>query len=299
MILKRPENECKLICMKRRELKAFAYIAPALVMALLFSYLPLIRSFISSFLTISQSGQIRGFAGFGNYIRLFSDDAFIRSIGHTIIFTLLFVPLNTVLTTAAAALTRRKRKMSPVAEFIFLSPMAVSLSAYAIVFSEMFRGRISIINRMFSTDIAWLESPGTAMLVLVILGVFLDFGIDYILLLSAFRSIDKDVIDAARLDGAGPMQSLFLIELPMIKPMLSATVFMAIKDALLISAPVMVLTEGGPFRSTETVMYYYYLEAFRSGNRAVESTIATLSVSISIAAMAAISLRRRHARKDF
>ena len=177
--------------------------------------------------------------------------------------------------------------------------MAVSLSAYAIVFSEMFRGRISIINRIFSTDIAWLESPGTAMLVLVILGVFLDFGIDYILLLSAFRSIDKDMIDAARLDGAGPMQSLFLIELPMIKPMLSATVFMAIKDAFLISAPVMVLTEGGPFRSTETVMYYYYLEAFRSGNRAVESTIATLSVSISIAAMAAISLRRRHARKDF
>ena len=54
--------------MKRRELKAFAYIAPALVMALLFSYLPLIRSFISSFLTISQSGQIRGFAGFGNYM---------------------------------------------------------------------------------------------------------------------------------------------------------------------------------------------------------------------------------------
>ena len=73
---------------------------------------------------------------------------------------------------------------------------------------------------------------------------------------------------------------------------------MAVKDALLISAPVMILTEGGPFRSTETVMYFYYLEAFKSGNRAVESTIATLSAAVSMLSMALIAIRRKHALKD-
>ena len=67
---------------------------------------------------------------------------------------------------------------------------------------------------------------------------------------------------------------------------------------LLTAAPVMILTEGGPFRSTETVMYFYYLEAFKSGNRAVESTIATLSAAVSMLSMALIAIRRKHALKD-
>ena len=75
--------------------------------------------------------------------------------------------------------------------------------------------------------------------------------------------------------------------------MLSAVIFMALKDAVMISAPVMVLTEGGPFRSTETIMYYYYLEAFRSGNRAAGTTIAVLMVLFSILIMSILSRRRR------
>ena len=284
--------------MSKRNLKAYAYLAPALLLAILFSYTPLVESIVSSFLRISQNGAVRGFAGLGNYAGLFRSEAFLRSVGHTIIFALLFLPLNTVLTIAAAAATRRQGKWTAIAEFIFISPMAVSLAAYAMIFKEMFRGRVSIISRILSTDIAWLESPGTAMLVLAMLGVFLDFGIDYILILSGFRSIERDVLDAAELDGAGSLRMLFSIELPMIRTIISATVFMAVKDALLISAPVMILTEGGPFRSTETVMYFYYLEAFKSGNRAVESTIATLSAAVSMLSMALIAIRRKHALKD-
>ena len=86
---------------------------------------------------------------------------------------------------------------------------------------------------------------------------------------------------------------LFQIETPAIKTMLAITIFMALKDAILISAPVMVLTEGGPFRSTETIMYFYYLEAFKSGNRAYESTISSMMVLSSALLMGAIALIRR------
>ena len=80
--------------------------------------------------------------------------------------------------------------------------------------------------------------------------------------------------------------------------MLSVTVFLAAKDALLISAPVMILTQGGPFRSTETIMYYYYLEAFRSGNRGAESTITTLITIIAVIIMAMIASRRKNDWKN-
>ena len=132
------------------------------------------------------------------------------------------------------------------------------------------------------------------MAVLVMLSVFLDFGLDYILLLSSFRSIDKSVIEAAEIDGCSSIRTLFMIELPQIRPMLLITVFMALKDALLISAPVMLLTEGGPFRSTETVMYYYYLEAFRSSNLQKGRTISTLMAGVSMILVALASRRRYH-----
>ncbi|MBQ5365680.1 MAG: sugar ABC transporter permease [Spirochaetales bacterium] len=139
----------------------------------------------------------------------------------------------------------------------------------------------------------WLTAPAGAMITMAILGVFLDFGLDYILLMCAFRSLDKDVIDAARVDGAGGRRLFFDIELPMVRPTVMVTVFLALKDAVLISAPVIILTEGGPFRSTETIMFYYYVEAFKSGNRAVQNSLSSLVLASAAAAMAIYHLSRR------
>ena len=280
--------------MTGKKAEPYILLLPAVTLALIFSILPFSRSIVLSFLRVTQNGRIIGFAALDNYRNLFSDKAFVQSISHTLLFVALFLPLNTALTLAAAAITRRKTRRSGLAEFIFFSPLAVSLSAYSMIFSEMFRGRISIINRILSMDMLWLESPGSAMAVLVMLSVFLDFGLDYILLLSSFRSIDKSVIEAAEIDGCSGIRTLFMIELPQIRPMLLITVFMALKDALLISAPVMLLTEGGPFRSTETVMYYYYLEAFRSSNLQKGRAISTLMVEVSMILVALASRRRYH-----
>ncbi len=280
--------------MKSNNLKAYLLLMPSLILAGVFSFFPLAKSIIGSFCTISQQGEIIGFAGLDNYISLFSDKAFVSSIGHTLLFLVIFLPLNTLLILLAAVLTRRKEKHTAIAECIFLTPMAISISSMALIFREIFRGRISIINRLFSMDIPWLESPDYAIAVLAFLGVFLDFGIDYILLLSSFRKIDKSIIEAAAIDGAGDLRTLFMIELPEARPMLAVIVFLAIKDAVMISAPVMILTAGGPFRSTETIMYYYYLEAFRSGNHGAETSIATLMAAFSGLMVLALAKWRKH-----
>ena len=285
--------------MKKQNTKAYLLLLPSMILAVLFSFLPLIQSVIGSFLNVSQQGKVLGFAGLDNYISLFSDKAFINSIGHTFLFLIIFLPLNTVLILLAAILTRRKRKHIAIAEYIFLIPMAVSLSSISLIFREIFRGRVSIANRiLLSTDLPWLESPGCAIFVLALLGVFLDFGIDYILLLSSFRKIDRSLIEAASIDGAGSLRTLLCIELPEVRPMLSVIIFLAIKDAIMISAPVMILTAGGPFRSTETIMYYYYLEAFRSGNRGTGSSIATLMAILAGLIMTAMAARGRHDREN-
>jgi len=273
--------------------KPYLFIAPAVLLASVFCWIPAAKGFIESFITVNQAGSIVGFAGFSNYRILFSDKAFLNSLKVTAVFVLLFVPLNTFLTLFAASLTRRKSRLSFVPEYLFFSPVAVSLSAYSLLFREIFRGKASVINRILGISAPWLTDPAGAMITLAVLGVFLDFGIDYILLMCAFRSLDKDVLDAARVDGAGGRRLFFDIELPMVRETVLVTVFLALKDALLISAPIIILTEGGPFRSTETIMFYYYVEAFRSGNRAVQNALSSLVLTIAATAMTVFHLSRR------
>ena len=263
------------------------------MIAALFFYMPFFKSLALSFFNVSASGAISSFAWLDNYRSLFTSQDFLKSITTTALFTILFVPLNIVLIASAASLTRRKTRLSFIPETIFFIPMAFSLSAVALTFKEIFRGSVSIAGRIFHTDIPWLSSPSGAMFALVLLGVFLDFGLDYILLLSSFRSIDRSIIESAEIDGCTSTQSLFHIELPIVRPMLMILIFLSIKDAILISAPVMILTEGGPFGATETVMYYYYTEAFRSSNRAIETTLSTIMVLFSALVIAAASRWRR------
>ncbi|MCR5760680.1 MAG: sugar ABC transporter permease [Sphaerochaetaceae bacterium] len=260
--------------------KAYLYLLPAITVAALFYWYPSLKSIVESFLTVNQSGKILGFAGLDNYRRLFSDPAFINSLKVSLTFIALFVPANTFITLLAASLTRRPSRLSFIPEYIFFAPVAVSLSAYSLLMRDIFRGQASVLNNLLGTTFSGITSAAGAMAVLVVLGIFLDFGLDYILLICAFRSIDSSVVEAARMDGAGGWRLYWLVEVPMIKDTVLVTVFLALKDAILISAPIIILTEGGPFRSTETVMFYYYTEAFRSGNRGVQNALAALVLTL-------------------
>ncbi len=277
----------------KKSLKAYLYLLPALFIAIMFSFIPFFSAFVSSFMKINQSGKVLGFAGVENYKILFSDPSFPNSISRTLLFTVIFLPLNTFLTLLAATLVRNKKRFSSVFEFIFFMPLSFSLSGASLIFKQMFRGKVSIINRIFHSDIAWLSTKSSALFTLVFLGVFLDFALDFILLFSAFRSIDKSYLEAASLDGANSFQIYTFIELPVIRPILMTVIFIALKDALLIVAPVIILTEGGPFRSTETILFYYYIEAFKSGNKAVGNTLSTLLV-IGASLLTGLFIFRRH-----
>ena len=264
--------------MRKETAKAYLFLFPALLLSLVFYIIPSLSALGESFLTISYQGKVKGFAFLNNYKILFSDSSFVNALKNTLIFVSLFVPLNTFFTLLAASLTRRKTKLSFIPEFVFFMPLAVSLAAYSVTFKEIFRGTNSVINSLLGTSFSGITTPQGAMLTLVLLGISLDFALDYILLLCSFRSIDKSIIEAARIDGAGGERLFFSIELPQVKHTVLVTIFLALKDALLISSPVIILTQGGPYRSTETVMFYYYTEAFRSGNRAVQNTLSSLII---------------------
>ncbi len=256
--------------------KPYLLIAPALALAVLFSYRPFVLTVLNSLYTVSLSGKRITFIGFDNYIRLFANPSFQASLYNTLRFTLFFVPINITICLSAALLSNRPGRLATLNQIFFFLPMAVSLSSSMMILKMMFNPSIGIINQLLHLDVQWFNNRHAAMALLVFAGVGLDIGLNFLLLSAALRNVPTDLLEVARIEGANSVQTFRYLQGPLISSTLLFVVVTNIKDAMLISSPVMILTEGGPFRSTQTLVYQMYLEGFKSGNYAIGSTIATV-----------------------
>ncbi|NBK25636.1 MAG: sugar ABC transporter permease, partial [Spirochaetia bacterium] len=251
--------------------KPYALVLPALLLAVVFAYRPFVITILNSFHTVNLGGVRMQFVGVENYQRLFGSESFQASLSNTLRFTLFFVPTNITICLAAALLSNREGKLATLNQIFFFLPMAVGLSSAMMIIKMMFNPSIGIINHLIGSDIQWFNDPKAAMALLVIAGVYLDIGFNFLLLSAALRNVPKELVEVANLEGAGKMSIFRYLQLPLIAPTLVFVLMTNIKDAMLISSPVLILTEGGPFRSTQTLVYQMYLEGFKSGNYAMGS----------------------------
>ena len=258
------------------KVKPYVLVLPALLLAVVFAYRPFVITILNSFHTVNLGGVRMQFVGVENYQRLFASESFQASLSNTLRFTLFFVPTNITICLSAALLSKREGKLATLNQIFFFLPMAVGLSSAMMIIKMMFNPSIGIINHLIGADIQWFNDPKAAMALLVIAGVYLDIGFNFLLLSAALRNVPKELVEVANLEGAGKMSIFRYLQLPLIAPTLVFVLMTNIKDAMLISSPVLILTEGGPFRSTQTLVYQMYLEGFKSGNYAMGSAIATV-----------------------
>ena len=190
------------------------------------------------------------------------DSLFIQSIKNTFIYALIQVPVTIVLAFLMAMAANKKRKSSWFYELTFAFPMAVSMSVAALIFKLMLNPQIGIVNHIFGLDVQWFNGEKTALLSVIILGVWLGLGMDFLYLLSAVRSVPDDLIEAARIDGCPNWKLMFKIYLPIMSPTVFYLICTNLATAMMMSGPVMVLTKGGPNNSTSTIIYYMYRKAF-------------------------------------
>lgn len=274
--------------MKKRNaslIKPYALILPALALAVVFAYRPFILTLLNSLHTVSLQGQRLTFVGLENYQRLFASQSFQASLSNTLRFTLYFVPTNLIVCLGAALLSNRNGKLASLNQVFFFLPMAVGLSSSMMILKMMFNPSIGIINQLFGTDIQWFNDKHAAMALLVMAGVYLDIGLNFLLLHAALRNVPSELHEVAKIEGANSFQVFRYLQAPLIAPTFVFVLMTNIKDAMLISSPVLILTEGGPFRSTQTLVYQMYLEGFKSGNYAMGSAIATVVFLLTLSAL--------------
>lgn len=254
---------------KRRPFKIiepYLYLFPALGLMVAFTYYPFAKTVATSGYLTNATGLPVEFVGLENYANIFKDPTFIRSIVNTLVYTFCQVPITILLALALALAAGTKRKASGFYELCFSFPMAVSMSVAALIFKLLLNPQIGAFNYIFKLDCLWFNGESTAMPAIVMLGVWLGLGMDFLFLLAAVRGVSEDLLEAAKIDGANFWRLLKDVYLPMISPTLFYLICTNLAASMMMAGQIIVLTKGGPNNGTTTIIYYMYKKAFEIYN---------------------------------
>ncbi len=258
---------------RKTGIKIFLMILPMLLFSIIFVYYPFIKTIVHSFSIVNAKGVIKGFAGLDNYRYVFGRSDFRDALKHTLILTFINVPVTLLITIGLALLAEKKRKLSPFYETLFALPMSVSMSAACMIFKSMFSPGVGFINYFFGIKCGWFESQETALLSCLLITIWMGIGFDFMILLSALRSIPKQIIETTRVDGIGTLRRIFLVQLPLISPTIFYVFCTNLVLAMMTSAPMIIILGSTPeAASASTLMSMMY----RSGISASDYSLAAV-----------------------
>ncbi|MBQ7521078.1 MAG: sugar ABC transporter permease, partial [Clostridia bacterium] len=143
---------------------------------------------------------------------------------------------------------------------------------------------VGYLNYALGLNIGWYEDRHTVMAGILLLTVWMGIGFNYLLFLSAFRSIPEDILGSAQLDGAGPLRTLVQIQLPLVSPTILYVLCTNMIQAMMTSGPILILTQGGPSRSTMTMIYFMYTSGYRSSNYSLAACISVITFGMTLLA---------------
>lgn len=269
------------------------FIAPAVLLFLIFTLYPIFHSLVLSFQTRDRGEYL--FVGLANYTRLFQDELFYTSLKNT--FTILIVQVPIQLTLAlflAVALHSALVKMKSLFRIAFFMPAITALVAYAIVFRILLNEDYGLVNQLLATvglgSIPWLNDPFWAKVSLMMAITWRWTGYNMVIYLAGLQGIPKELYEAAQLDGAGKWRQFLSITVPQLKPIILFTVVLSTIGTLQLFDEAYVLTEGGPNNATMTLSYYLFLNGFRYFDFGYASAIAYVLV-ILIGVLSYIQMR--------
>lgn len=255
----------------KSKIEPYLFILPVFILLLLMFGYPLINSFIMAFQSykLSAPNDIK-FNGVGNFIKLFSDSDILLVIQNSFIYVIASVAGQFVLgMTLALALKKNFRGRGIYQSIVFL-PWAFSAFVIGLMFRWSFNGEYGVVNDLllkfgFIGDrIAWLGTPGLSLLVVILAMIWMGVPFFAIMDLAALQSIPSDVYEAAEIDGCGPIRKFFSITFPYIKPTVIMTLLLRTIWIFNSFDLIVVITNGGPANTSQTLPSFMYTRAFAS-----------------------------------
>ncbi len=251
----------------KRRLTIIGFLIPALTILGLFVFWPMLSALRLSFTDASGFGR-EEYVGFDNYLRVFTDPQILGAMGNTVLYTVLFTPIAVVVALSLAmALNSPSLPLRGVFRTWLFLPFIVSLAVAAFAWQYLLDPQVGLINywlQTFGIRIGnVLQDPVLAMPTVVLVAVWKNFAFYMIVFLAGLQEIPGSLYEAASIDGAGPWSRFKNVTLPLLNNTTGFVLIIATIAALQAFDQIYVLTGGGPYRSTQTVVMQIYQSGFK------------------------------------
>ena len=268
-----------------RNKKAIAFfVLPGLVWFVLIAIIPIFQSFGYSFLKWDGISRPE-FVGLKNYIRIFSDGVFYKAVLNSLLLAFASVFLQLPFSMALALVLAKGVKGENAYRTIFFIPVIISSMIIAQMWMKVYHPEYGLLNTFLMNaglegwQKQWLADGRWALIAVFVPMIWQYIGYHMLLFYSAAKGISPDIKEAAKVDGASEFQIAVKIIIPMIVPMIKASVIFAIIGSLKSFDLIYILTRGGPLHATEVPTMLMYTEIFTSNRYGYASAMALLIIA--------------------
>ncbi|MBW4601928.1 MAG: sugar ABC transporter permease [Calothrix sp. FI2-JRJ7] len=249
-------------------LTPYLFLLPALVILGLTVFIPALQAFYLTFTQIQDiSGSQTQWVGLANFIRLSNDSVFWKTLGNTILYLIVVVPILVTAPLALAILVNQKIRGITWFRAAYYAPVVISMVVAGIAWNWLYEER-GLINQFLQSlgiikeGIPWLTSPRFALFSVMAVTVWKGLGYYMVIYLAGLQSIPADVYEAASIDGSDGVRKHWDITLPLMRPYLALVGVISAISATKVFEEVYIMTQGGPRNSSKTIVYYLYEQAF-------------------------------------
>lgn len=279
---------------------AWAFVSPSMLIILGLSVVPVLWSLLLSF----QSNDLVSpstWVGLANYQALAADPAFAAAVQHTLLYAVLYVPLSVVGGLAIALMLDRRIRFIGLYRTLVFVPFVVSAAAQGVLFSFVldpeFGVANSVLHKLGLPAQGFFSDPTQALYLLVGISLWSGTGFCVIVYLAGLQGVSAELVEAARIDGAGRGGVLRHVVLPSLTPVTIFLVLFQTITALQVFDLVFVTTKGGPLGSTTVIVYFIWEKAFKTFTAGYSAAAAyALAVALLVIGVALQVYRRRVAR---
>ncbi|MEK9702766.1 MAG: sugar ABC transporter permease [Deltaproteobacteria bacterium] len=273
------------------ETRSWAYILilPSIVLIFIVIIYPVFHGVSLSFQEMQLTKPHKtGFVGLKNYYKLFTDEVFLISLKNTGIWVTVVTILEFSLGLLSAVLLNRAGLFVKISGVLILLPWILPSVVAANIWALMLDSRLGVLNDilyqvgLIREYVAWFAEKETALISTMLIEVWKGFPFFSLLLLAGLQSIDDELYEAGRVDGASDVAMFWYITLPMLKPVIVATIVLRVIS--LVNSPdlILILTNGGPGYSTHVLSLYAFLKAYSEFNFGYSGTISVFMFLILI-----------------
>ena len=246
---------------KKDSFYGFLFVLPAFLGTLIFIVIPIFVSFALSFTDWDLLNEIT-FVGLNNYRTIFTQEVFSKILINTLVYAISTTFFAVLIPLFIAEILNTKLRGAEIFKTIYFIPFITPAVVIAIVWGWIFDPNIGLINSLFKTSLTWLFDTKLAMPILIFVSVWKLIGYNVVLFLTGFSTINNDLYEASKIDGANYFQTFKNITLPLLKPTIYFVTLVTAISSFQVFDLIYVMTSGGPMDSTNVIVYSIYKYAF-------------------------------------